>query len=394
MADEAQRPEATSSRVGEVARLFLKLGTIAFGGPAAHIAMMDDEVVRKRGWVTRERFLDLLGATNLIPGPNSTEMAIHLGLLRAGWRGLILAGACFILPAMTIAGVLAWAYVRYGALPEVLWLLYGVKPVIIAIVIQALWGFATKAVKGPLTGAVGVVVLALSFLGWDEVLLLLVGGLVVMLGTRLAGNGRAATAAAVSVATLGTCAATSAAAVAASVAVPVSLWSLTGFFLKVGSVLFGSGYVLLAFLRGDLVQRWGWLTDQQLMDAIAVGQFTPGPVFTTATFIGYVVAGVPGALLATLGIFLPSFVFVAASSPLIPRMRRSAWAGSFLDGVNVASLGLMATVTWQLGRAALVDGVTVGLAILATVLVFRLRLNSAWLVVAGAVVGLGAHLLR
>jgi chromate transporter len=321
-------------------------------------------------------------------------MAIHLGLLRAGWRGLILAGACFILPAMTIAGVLAWAYVRYGALPEVLWLLYGVKPVIIAIVIQALWGFATKAVKGPLTGAVGVVVLALSFLGWDEVLLLLVGGLVVMLGTRLAGNGRAATAAAVSVATLGTCAATSAAAVAASVAVPVSLWSLTGFFLKVGSVLFGSGYVLLAFLRGDLVQRWGWLTDQQLMDAIAVGQFTPGPVFTTATFIGYVVAGVPGALLATLGIFLPSFVFVAASSPLIPRMRRSAWAGSFLDGVNVASLGLMATVTWQLGRAALVDGVTVGLAILATVLVFRLRLNSAWLVVAGAVVGLGAHLLR
>jgi chromate transporter len=394
MADETQRPEATSSRVGEVARLFLKLGTIAFGGPAAHIAMMDDEVVRKRGWVTRERFLDLLGATNLIPGPNSTEMAIHLGLLRAGWRGLILAGACFILPAMTIAGVLAWAYVRYGALPEVLWLLYGVKPVIIAIVIQALWGFATKAVKGPLTGAVGVVVLALSFLGWDEVLLLLVGGLVVMLGTRLAGNGRAATAAAVSVATLGTCAATSAAAVAASVAVPVSLWSLTGFFLKVGSVLFGSGYVLLAFLRGDLVQRWGWLTDQQLMDAIAVGQFTPGPVFTTATFIGYVVAGVPGALLATLGIFLPSFVFVAASSPLIPRMRRSAWAGSFLDGVNVASLGLMATVTWQLGRAALVDGVTVGLAILATVLVFRLRLNSAWLVVAGAVVGLGAHLLR
>jgi chromate transporter len=394
MASERDARAPTPGSVGEVARLFLKLGTIAFGGPAAHIAMLDDEIVRKRGWLTRERFLDLLGATNLIPGPNSTEMAIHLGFLRAGWRGLIVAGACFIVPAMTITGILAWAYVRYGALPEVFWLLYGVKPVIIAIVVQALWGFATKAVKGPLTGAVGAVVLALSFLGWDEVLLLLVGGVVVMLGTRLGRTGRVGTATAVSGALLGTSASASAAAAAASAAAPASLWALTGFFLKVGSVLFGSGYVLLAFLRGDLVQRWGWLTDQQLMDAIAVGQFTPGPVFTTATFIGYVVAGVPGALLATLGIFFPSFVFVAASSPLIPRMRRSAWAGSFLDGVNVASLGLMATVTWQLGRAALVDGVTVGLALVATALVFRLRVNSAWLVLGGAVIGLGVHLLR
>jgi chromate transporter len=395
MVDETHDREATPARVGEVGRLFLKLGTIAFGGPAAHIAMMDDEVVRKRGWLTRERFLDLLGATNLIPGPNSTEMAIHLGLLRAGWRGLLVAGACFIFPAMTITLALAWAYVRYGALPEVLWLLYGVKPVIIAIVVQALWGFATKAVKGPLTGVVGVVVLVLSFLGWDEVLLLLVGGVAVMLGTHLERRWKpTATAAAVSGALLGTGASASAAAMAASASAPVSLWALTGFFLKVGSVLFGSGYVLLAFLRGDLVQRWGWLTDQQLMDAIVVGQFTPGPVFTTATFIGYVVAGVPGALLSTLGIFLPSFVFVAASSPLIPRMRRSAWAGSFLDGVNVASLGLMATVTWQLGRAALVDGITVGTALVATILVFRLRLNSAWLVLGGAIIGVGAHLLR
>jgi chromate transporter len=271
-----------ASRLGEIAWLFLRLGTTAFGGPAAHIAMMDDEVVRKRGWVTRERFLDLLGATNLIPGPNSTEMVIHLGYLRAGWRGLLVAGACFILPAMTITGVLACAYVRYGALPEVVWLLYGVKPVIIAIVVQALCGFATKAVKGPLTGAVGAVVLVLSFLGWDEVLLLLVGGVVVMLGTRFAGKGRVGTAAAVSGALLGSGAATPAAAAAASAGAPVSLWALTGFFRKVGSVLYGSGYVLLAFLRGDLVQRWGWLTDQQLMDAIAVGQFTPGPLFTTA----------------------------------------------------------------------------------------------------------------
>jgi len=395
MGVESYDERATSSRVGEVGRLFLKLGTIAFGGPAAHIALMDDEVVRKRGWVTRDQFLDLLGATNLIPGPNSTEMAIHLGLLRAGWRGLLVAGASFIVPAMTITGVLAWAYVRYGALPEVIWLLYGVKPVIIAIVLQALWGFARKAVKGPLTGAVGVAVLALSFLGWDEVLLLVLGGIVVMLATRRHGAGmQAATAAVVSGALLGAGTSASAAVLAAGPTVSVSLWALTGFFLKVGSVLFGSGYVLLAFLRADLVQRWGWLTDQQLMDAVAVGQFTPGPVFTTATFIGYVVAGVPGAVLATLGIFLPSFVFVAASSPLIPRMRRSAWAGSFLDGVNVASLGLMATVTWQLGRAALVDWVTLGTALVATVLVLRFPVNSAWLVLGGAAIGLAAQLIR
>jgi chromate transporter len=389
---ERKALEGVPGRVGEVARLFLKLGTIAFGGPAAHIAMMDDEVVCKRGWLSRERFLDLLGATNLIPGPNSTEMAIHLGFLRAGWRGLIVAGACFTLPAMTITGVLAWAYVRYGALPEVAWLLYGVKPVIIAIVVQALWGFAAKAVKGPLTGAVGVGVLALSSLGWDEVLLLLVGGGAVMLGAQL--RRPAPRAASVAGALLGVGSTTAEAAVAAGAGTPVSLGALTGFFLKVGSVLYGSGYVLLAFLRADLVQRWGWLTDQQLMDAIAVGQFTPGPVFTTATFIGYVLAGVPGALLATLGIFLPSFVFVAASSPLIPRIRRSARAGSFLDGVNVASLGLMAAVTWQLGRAALVDWVTVCMALVATVLVFRLRLNTAWLVLGGALLGLGIHLLR
>jgi chromate transporter len=395
MASEAEVQERSQGTVGEVARLFLKLGTIAFGGPAAHIAMMDDEVVHKRGWLTRERFLDLLGATNLIPGPNSTEMAIHLGFLRAGWRGLIVAGACFIFPAMAITGTLAWAYVRYGSLPEVFWLLYGVKPVIIAIVVQALWGFAVKAVKGPFTGAVGCAVVILSFLGWDEVLLLLVAGVAVMLGTRAGRKGAQAKAmAAASGAILGTGAPATAAAVAAVAKVPVSLWGLTGFFLKVGSVLYGSGYVLLAFLRSDLVQRWDWLTDQQLMDAIAVGQFTPGPVFTTATFVGYIMAGVPGALLATLGIFLPSFVFVAASSPLVPRIRRSAWAGSFLDGVNVASLGLMVAVTWQLGRAALVDWVTVSLALAATALVFRLRINSAWLVLGGGLIGLATQLLR
>ena len=393
-AEQPAPVDTGAHRLAELARLFLKLGTIGFGGPAAHIAMMDDEVVRKRGWLTREQFLDLLGATNLIPGPNSTEMAIHIGLTRAGWRGLVVAGTCFILPAVVIVLSLAWAYVRYGSLPEAIWLLYGVKPVIIAIVIQALWGFTTKAVEGPLAGAVGVAVVGLSFLGVNEVLLLFASGIVVMALANLRGpwarpTGAVALAGPVMLAT-----SPGAAAMASTVAgAPVSLLGLTAFFLKVGSILFGSGYVLLAFLRADLVQRWGWLTDQQLMDAIAVGQFTPGPVFTTATFIGYVVAGVPGALLATWGIFFPSFVFVAASNPLIPRLRRSSWAAGFLDGVNVASLGLMATVTWQLGRAALVDGVTVGLGLVAAVLVFWLRLNSAWLVLGGAFAGFVLKLL-
>ena len=378
----------------ELAWFFLKLGTIAFGGPAAHIAMMEAEVVRKRRWVTREQFLDLLGAVNLIPGPNSTEMAIHLGLVRAGWRGLIVAGTCFILPAMAIVLALAAVYVRYGTLPEVGWLLYGVKPVIIAIVLQALWRLGKTAVKGPLTATAGLAVVVLSFLGVNEVLLLFAGGVVIMaVQNAREAWGRGAGAALITAPIL-LGGSPAPAAVAAGAAVPVSLWSLTTFFLKVGSILFGSGYVLLAFLRSDLVQRFGWLTDQQLLDAIAVGQVTPGPVFTTATFVGYVVAGVPGALLATFGIFFPSFVFVAASNPIIPRLRQSRWTAGFLDGVNVASLGLMAAVTWHLGRAALVDAVTVGIALIAAVLVLRLRLNSAWLVLGGALVGIVSHLLR
>ena len=394
---ESSRPGGVhhpSRGLGELARLFLKLGTLAFGGPAAHIAMMDDEVVRKRRWLTREQFLDLLGATNLIPGPNSTEMAIHIGLVRAGWRGLTVAGTCFILPAVVIVLLLAWAYVHSGTLPQAAWMLYGVKPVIIAIVVQALWGLATKAVKGPLTGMVGSAVILLSFLGVNEVLLLFAGGLLVMLLANLhrMWGGPANASALVAGGLLGGASASAAVGVAGPM-VPVTLWGLTLFFLKVGSILFGSGYVLLAFLRADLVVRWGWLTDQQLIDAIAVGQFTPGPVFTTATFIGYVVAGIPGGLLATFGIFFPSFVFVAASNPLIPRLRQSAWASGFLDGVNVASLGLMATVTWQLARAALVDGVTVALALVATVLCFWLRFNTAWLVLGGAAIGVGVKLL-
>ncbi|HTM09504.1 MAG TPA: chromate transporter [Verrucomicrobiae bacterium] len=386
MPEPETKPAARES-LGGLARLFLKLGTIAFGGPAAHIAMMEEEVVRRRRWLDHARFVDLLGATNLIPGPNSTEMAIHIGLLRAGWRGLIVAGACFILPAMLIVWGLAALYVKYGSLPQATWLLYGVKPVIIAIIAQALWGLGKAAIKDAITAAAGAAVIVCFFLGVNEILLLFAAGLGAMIGKNLRGS--KAPRAAVWIVTglpLFTASGTAA-------AEPATPTALTLFFLKIGSVLFGSGYVLLAFLRADLVERWHWLTDRQLLDAIAIGQFTPGPVFTTATFIGYVIAGSPGALLATLGIFVPAFFFVAISSPWIPKLRRSPWAGGFLDGVNAASLGLMAVVTWQLGRAALIDGFTIALALVSAVLVFRFKINSAWWVLAGALLGLARQLV-
>lgn len=383
--------DRSETSLGELARLFLKLGTIAFGGPAAHIAMMEEEVVRRRRWLDHERFLDLLGATNLIPGPNSTEMAIHIGLVRAGWRGLVVAGSCFILPAMLIVWILASLYVRYGSLPEATFLLYGIKPVIIAIVVQALWGLGKSAVKGPLTALIGAAVLVLFFLGTNEIFLLFAAGFVAMAVENLWRRWKQGTRALIALPILfsmffGSVDASSA--IAMTPVVPVSLLKLTLFFLKIGSVLFGSGYVLLAFLRADLVDRWHWLTDQQLLDAIAIGQFTPGPVFTTATFVGYVVAGSSGAILATIGIFLPAFVFVLISSPFIPKLRSSPWASGFLDGVNVASLGLMAAVTWQLGRAAVIDWFTAVLALISAVLVFRLKINSAWLVLGGGIIGL------
>ena len=392
MSDAASPPTpapARDIRLREVAGFFLKLGFIAFGGPAAHIAMMDREVVQKRRWVTRQQFLDLLGAANLIPGPSSTELAIYLGRVHAGWRGLLLAGTCFILPAMLIVLGLAIAYVRFGGLPEVGWLLYGVKPIIIAIILQALVNLGRTAVKGPLTAVVGVAAMGLYFVGISLPLLLLASGLLTLAVANLPRSSPGVARGIIPAPPSLLAPISAAAAAAAGTAVPgVSLWLLTAVFLKVGAILFGSGYVLLAFLRTDLVQHYGWLTDPQLIDAIAVGQVTPGPVFTTATFIGYLVAGVPGALLATLGIFLPSYVLVAATYPIIPRLRASRWTGGFLDGVNVASLGLMAGVTWQLGRAALVDAVTIASAIAAVVLVFRFRLNTAWLVLGGAVVGL------
>jgi len=371
--------------LGELARLFLKLGITAFGGPAAHIALMEDEVVHRRGWLTHAEFVDLLGATSLIPGPSSTEAAIFIGWHRARWAGLLVAGFCFILPAALMVTALAWAYVRFGTLPSALGVLYGVKPVIIAVVAQALWRLGRSTLKTKRLFAAAALALFLCLIGIDVLVILFGTGLGMAVTQSLRERpGRSEgtwVAAPLAVAPHGLVA-------VAAATVPVGLGALFLFFLKVGSVLFGSGYVLLAFLRADLVVRWGWLTEGQLLDAIAIGQMTPGPVFTTATFIGYILAGVPGAVVATVGIFLPSFIFVALIGQLLPRVRRSRTAGAFLDGVNVASLALLAAVTWELGRAAIIDGTTAGLAVAGGVLLARGRLNSVWLLLAGAAIGL------
>jgi chromate transporter len=369
----------------EVAALFLKLGWIAFGGPAAHIALMRQEVVARRKWVTEQQFLDLLGASNLIPGPTSTELAIYLGYARAGRLGLVLAGALFILPAMLLVLAFAWAYVRYGTLPQVAALLYGIKPVIIAVIVQAIYGLLRTAVKNWRLGLVVVLALALYLAGLNPLIPLFGLALLVMVvenRARLAGHVMLA-AAPVPI---------DPGAVAPAAAGGFSLATLFLTFLKIGATLYGSGYVLLAFLRDDFVRRLGWLTDRQLLDAIAVGQFTPGPVFTTATFIGYLTGGWAGAVVATLGIFLPSFVFVVAVYPLVPRLRASPWTAAFLDGANAAALGLMAAVAWQLGVTSIVDPLTVILAVAAAVLLIRYRTNSAWLVLGGAAAGLIAKL--
>ena len=367
---------AQSTSLRELALLFLRLGTTAFGGPAAHVAMMQDEVVKRRGWMSDEHFLDLVGATNLIPGPNSTELAIHIGYERRRWAGLLVAGVCFIVPAMVITGVMGWAYVTFGALPAVGWVLYGVKPVILAIVVQAIVGLTPKAARTSWLRLLGAVAFVLAAVELNELLVLFGAGALSMIVSRPKDAPKVAQVLPLAPAAIG----------AAAIS-QVTLPSLFFVFLKTGSVLFGSGYVLLAFLRADLVQRLGWLTEAQLIDAIAVGQVTPGPVFTTATFIGYVLAGPGGALVATLGIFLPAFVFGALSGPLIPRLRKSPSASAFLDGVNVASLALMAVVTVQLGKTALVDPWTIALGVVGATLLVRFKLNATWLVLGGAAVG-------
>jgi chromate transporter len=348
--------------------------------------MMDAEVVGRRGWLTREQLLDHIGAANLIPGPTSTELAIHIGHARAGWPGLIVSGACFIAPATLIVSVLAWAYVRYGALPQVVGLLYGVKPVVVAIVVQALWLLGRTAVRTPGLAALGIVSVAAVAAGLHELLVLAAAAMAMAVAGARWQRG-----AVVLVATTGA----SAAGLAASGTTATTAAALAPLFLvfaKAGALLFGSGYVLLAFLRADLVERLHWLTEAQLLDAVAVGQVTPGPVFTTATFIGYVLAGWSGAAVATLGIFLPAFVFVALSGPLVPRLRQSPLASRALDGVNVASLALMAVVSWQLAGATLVDALTIAIAVTSLVALVRYAVNPTWLIAAGAAVGVYASM--
>jgi chromate transporter len=374
---------ASGSQLKEIALSFLRLGTIAFGGPAAHIAMMEEEFVRRLGWVSHPDFLDMLGASNLIPGPSSTEMAIHIGHQRGGWKGLIIAGTSFILPAMLMVMACAWAYVAFGALPRIQHMLYGIKPVIIAIVVQALWRLANVAVKGWFVAVIALFATVAALAGGNVLAILLAAGLGAMLqGWR--GQSLVIT----NLLPLSTLKLLPGSAPAMAGAVPIGLGGLFIVFLKFGAVIFGSGYVLLAFLQADLVTRLHWLNQAQLLDAVAVGQVTPGPVFTTATFIGYLLDGVPGALIATLGIFLPGFLLVAASRPLIPRLRGSKIGGAFLDGVNVGAVGLIIAVTWQLGRAAVVDPLTAAIAALSGLGLIYFQINSIWLILAGGLIGL------
>jgi chromate transporter len=367
----------------DVILLSLRLGLTAFGGPAAHIAMLREEVVSRRKWISDQHFLDLLSATNLIPGPNSTEMFIHIGYLRGGWPGLLAAGVAFITPAMLMVLGLAWLYVNYGGLPQAAWLLYGVKPVVIVLIAHALWMLGRGLAKKLRWILLGLLVFALNLAGVNELVLLFGAASAVML---VANAGRLrSTAAGLAWLPLG--------ALVAPAAAPFTLGGLFWVFLKIGAVLYGSGYILFAFLHSELVQRLAWLTDQQLVDAIAVGQLTPGPVFTAATFIGYVLGGLPGSLLATVAIFLPAFLFVGLTGSWLPKLRQSPWSSAFLDGVNVASLGLMAAITWQLGQTAFVDWPSVFIAAATAWLLFRYRLNSAWLILGGALAGLTLYLI-
>lgn len=371
-----------------MAVVFLKLGTTAFGGPAAHIAMLQQEVVERRGWISQDEFLDHLGASNLIPGPTSTELVIHIGRKRGGWPGLVVAGTCFILPAAVMVGMIAWAYVRYGKLPAVSGLLYGVKPVVIALILQAIWKLGRSAIKNAWLAVAALIALGLSVAGAAPLPVLMAGGVLGLAAMAAVSRERAGLA-------LWAGTRPNSASLFAASAGAIAPWPIFLVFVKIGAMVFGSGYVLLAFLRADLVERLGWLSQQQLLDAVAVGQVTPGPVFTTATFLGYVLHGTSGAVAATVGIFVPAFVFVAISAPLIPKIRASRLAGATLDGINVASLALMAVVTWELARSALVDWTTVALAILSARLLFRFpRLNSAWLIAAAGTLGALRYMVK
>jgi len=376
--------------LAELAFVFLKLGTIAFGGPAAHIAMMEEEFVRKRHWITHADFLDRLAAASLIPGPSSTEVAIFIGRARRGWAGLVVAGCCFILPAAVLVELIASAYVRFGSLPHVAGILHVIKPAVIAIIVQALWTLSRTAIKTPTLAVVGGLTVIASALGMSPLTVLALAGLASAVAHWIKRPKPALLLLALPPQRCVLLAGTAAA--ATIFAVPVSLMRLFLSFLKIGSAVFGSGYVLLAFLRAEFIDHLHWLTETQLLDAVAVGQFTPGPVFTTATFIGYVVAGVPGAAVATVGIFLPGFLFVAASEPLLPRLRRSPTASAVLDGIVVGSLALMAVVAWQLGRSTLLDWPSILIFLASAVALLRFRLNSAWIIAGAALIGLALRI--
>ena len=369
-------------RLLEIALVFLKLGLVAFGGPAAHIAMMDEELIQKRKWLSREMFLDFMGATNLIPGPNSTELAIHLGFHRGGPLGLLLAGVCFILPAFVSVLVFAVLYVRHGQVREVEGLLYGIKPVVLAVIIQALIRLSRSVIKD-VPGAVVVAgAIGLYALGLPEIPLLLLAGVTVMIVKNWPRVREKLFSLPLPLLPLAS-AVQPALEQAGHMGSPGLFWT----FLKIGSFLYGSGYVLLAFLEGEFVSKLGVLSMPQILDAVAVGQFTPGPVFTTATFIGYLLGGMGGAAAATAGIFLPSFVLVFALNPLIPRMRASKWLGALLDGVNAASLALMAAVSLKLGISSLLDAVTIVLFLAALAALLKFKINSFWLILAGGLIG-------
>lgn len=352
-------------RIKELIKLFLKLGIIGFGGPAVHIAMMEEEVVRKRKWMSHQHFLDLVGATNLIPGPNSTEMTMHIGHERAGTKGLIIAGLCFILPAVLITAIFAWAYAEYGHLPDVQPFLYGITPAIISVIFVTMINLGRKAVKSVQLALIGILCAVVVLFGINEIYVLFGAGLIGILlyiSKRKTINGF----------------------------LPVLLipsWKIFLLFLKIGSILYGSGYVLFAFLDAELVAK-GLLTKQQLIDAIAVGQFTPGPVFSSATFIGYQLGGMPGAIAATIGIFLPSFLFVALLNPLIPKLRSSKIMSAFLDTVNVASIAIIVSILIEMGRATLLDWKTILIAVLSFIVTyFFKKLNTAFIVIGGSLLG-------
>jgi len=385
---EIESREIREASLGDIAIVFLKLGAIAFGGPAAHLAMMEEEFVRRRQWITHADFLDRLATANLIPGPSSTEVAIFVGQLKRGWRGLIIAGCCFIIPAATIAAVIAWAYMRFGSLPKVEGILSAIKPAVVAIVIQALGKMGRTGVRTIPLAVIAALAAALSLLGISPVLVLVVAGSISVAALTMKNRLLCVSASGLGLnKLLGAPKVLVPLMAVVATAIPVGLLRLFLSFLKIGAVVFGSGYVLLAFLQTEFVERLRWLTEKQLLDAVAVGQFTPGPLSATATFIGYVVAGWPGAVVATVGIFLPGFLLVAVSGPFLPRLRRSVMAAAALDGVVAGSLALMAVVAMQLARASIVDRRTLIVFGVSLIALLRFRVNSAWVVAGAAVVG-------